>query len=116
VGNKREIERNQLRVKVSIATVKWLTSQACAFRGHHETAESKNRGNFLELRKLLADFNPEIAEVIRDAKYNEQYIAPKIQLEILSIYAFKIRKHIREEIGHSKFSILVDETCDVAKR
>jgi hypothetical protein len=71
-----DIERNQLKVKVSIATVKWLTSQACAFRGHDETPESKNRGNFLELRKLLADFNPEIAEVIRDAKYNEQYIAP----------------------------------------
>ena len=34
----------------------------------------------------------------------------------MGIYAFKIRKHIREEIGNSKFSILVDETCDVAKR
>jgi hypothetical protein len=28
----------------------------------------------------------------------------------------KIRKHIRDEIGSAKFSILVDETCDVAKR
>uniref|UniRef100_A0A453SWU2 DUF4371 domain-containing protein n=1 Tax=Aegilops tauschii subsp. strangulata TaxID=200361 RepID=A0A453SWU2_AEGTS len=28
----------------------------------------------------------------------------------------KVRKHIREEIRDSKFSILVDETCDVAKR
>jgi hypothetical protein len=26
------------------------------------------------------------------------------------------QKHIRDEIGDSKFSILVDETCDVAKR
>ena len=34
----------------------------------------------------------------------------------MAIYAFKVRKHIREEIGDSKFSILVDETCDVAKR
>uniref|UniRef100_A0ACD5XAN1 Uncharacterized protein n=1 Tax=Avena sativa TaxID=4498 RepID=A0ACD5XAN1_AVESA len=116
VGNQRDIERNQLRVKVSIAVVKWLTSQSCAFRGHDETSESKNQGNFLELRKLLAEFNSEIAEVIRDAKYNEQYIAPKIQQEILGIYAYKVRKHIREEIGDSKFSILVDETCDVAKR
>jgi hypothetical protein len=99
VGNKRDIERNQLRVKISIASVKWLTSQSCAFRGHDETTESKNSGNFLELRKLLAEFNPEVAEAIRDAKYNEQYIAPKIQQEILGIYAFKIRKHIREEIG-----------------
>ena len=116
MGTNRDIERNQLRVKISIASVKWLTSQACAFRGHDETPESKNGGNFLELRKLLAEFNPEIAEAIRDAKYNEKYIAPKIQQEILGIYAFKVRKHIREEIGDSKFSILVDETCDVAKR
>ena len=28
----------------------------------------------------------------------------------------KVRKHIREEIGDAKFSIPVDETCDVAKR
>jgi hypothetical protein len=116
VGNKRDIERNQLRVKVSIATVKWLTSQDCALRGHDETPESKNRGNFLELRKLLAYFNPEVAKVIRDAKYNGQYIASKIQQEILRIYALKVRNHIREEIGNSKFSMLVDETCDVAKR
>jgi hypothetical protein len=116
VGNKKEIERNQLRVKTSIAAVKWLTSQSCAFRGHDEIVESKNRGNFLELLKLLAEFNPEIAEAIRSAKYNEKYTSPEIQQEILGIYAFKVRKHIREEIGDSKFSILVDETCDVAKR
>jgi hypothetical protein len=103
-------------VKISIAAVKWLTSQSCAFRGHDETPDSMNRGNFLELRNLLAEFNPEIAEVIKDAKYNAKYTSPKIQQEILGIYAFKIRKHILEEIGDSKFSILVDETCDVAKR
>uniref|UniRef100_A0A0A8YZD0 DUF4371 domain-containing protein n=1 Tax=Arundo donax TaxID=35708 RepID=A0A0A8YZD0_ARUDO len=28
----------------------------------------------------------------------------------------KVRRHIRDEIGDAKFSILVDETCDVAKR
>jgi hypothetical protein len=37
-------------------------------------------------------------------------------MEILGIYVSKVRTHIREEIGDSKFSILVDETCDVAKR
>jgi hypothetical protein len=33
----------------------------------------------------------------------------------LGIYACKIRKHIREEIGDFKLSILADETCDVVK-
>jgi hypothetical protein len=35
---------------------------------------------------------------------------------IFGIYAFKVRKHICEEIEDSKFSIPVDETCDVAKK
>ena len=48
--------------------------------------------------------------------HNSKYTSPDIQKEILSIYASKVRRHIREEIGDSKFSILVDETCDVAKR
>ncbi|VAI53321.1 unnamed protein product [Triticum turgidum subsp. durum] len=73
VGNQRDIERNQLRVKVSIAAVKWLTTQSCAFRGHDETPDSKNRGNFIELLKLLAEFNPEIAEVIlENAPYSSK--------------------------------------------
>jgi hypothetical protein len=42
-----DIERNQLKVKVSIATVKWLTSQACAFRGHDETPSQRIEAIFL---------------------------------------------------------------------
>ncbi|XP_074562492.1 uncharacterized protein LOC141819003 [Curcuma longa] len=48
------------------------------------------------LVKLLAEFNPEVEKVVMEN-------AP-------------VRKHIRDEIGDSKFSIIVDETCDVAKR
>jgi hypothetical protein len=67
--------------------------------------------------KLLAEFNPEIASVIlENAPKYCKYTSPDIQKEILSIFAMKVRKLIREEIGDAKFSILVDETCDVAKR
>ncbi|XP_062179500.1 uncharacterized protein LOC133884156 [Phragmites australis] len=113
----REKERNRLWLKTSIATVKWLTLQSRTFRGHDETPESKNRGNFVEMIKLLAEFNPEIASVVlENAPLNAKYTSPDIQNEILSIFAIKVRKHIREEIGDAKFSILVDETCDIAKR
>ena len=75
----RDIERNQLRMKVSIAVVKWLTSQSCSFRGHDETPESKNRGNFIELLKLLGEFNPEISEVIlENVPYNSKYTSHEI--------------------------------------
>ena len=117
VKDKEKIKRNRLRLKVSIAAVKWLTFQVCAFRGHDESAQSKNKGNFLEMVDLLAEFNPEIAKVVGgNAPYNAKYTSPEIQKELLGMFASKIRKHIRNEIGDSKFSILVDETCDVAKR
>jgi len=113
----REKERNRLRLRTSIAAVKWLTFQSCAFRGRDERPQSKNRGNFIEMLKLLVEFNPEIASVIlENAPKYCKYTSPDIQKEILSIFAMKVRKHIREEIGDAKFSILVDETCDVAKR
>ncbi|QHN91939.1 Zinc finger MYM-type protein [Arachis hypogaea] len=38
-----EIQKNRLRLKSSIDATRWLTFQACAFRGHDETPESKNR-------------------------------------------------------------------------
>uniref|UniRef100_A0ACD5WZD2 Uncharacterized protein n=1 Tax=Avena sativa TaxID=4498 RepID=A0ACD5WZD2_AVESA len=114
VKDKEKVERNCLRLKVSIATVKWLTLQACAFRGHDERPQSKNKGNFLEIVDLLAEFNPDIAKVVGgNAPYNSKYTSPEIQKELLGMFACKIRKHIRDEIGDSKFSILVDETCDV---
>jgi hypothetical protein len=110
-------ERNRLRLRTTIDAVKWLTSQSCALRGHDEMPESKNRGNFIELVKLLAEFNPEIANVVlENAPLNAKYTSPDIQKEILSIIAVKIRKHIHDEVGDAKFSILVDETCDVSKR
>ena len=43
-----QIMNNRLRLKASIDSVRWLTSQGCAFRGHDERPNSKNRGNFLE--------------------------------------------------------------------
>ena len=49
-----QIPINRLRLKCCIDSIRWLTFQACAFRGHGETVGSKNRGNFLEMIKLLA--------------------------------------------------------------
>ncbi|XP_057423690.1 uncharacterized protein LOC130717472 [Lotus japonicus] len=73
----------------SVDAVKWMTFQACAFRGHDESVRSKNRGNFIEMIKLLASYNREVDEVQSD---------------------------IRKEIGDAKFCLLVDEARDESKR
>jgi hypothetical protein len=78
-------------------------------RGHDERLESRNRGNFLEMQKLLAEFYLDIATVV-DGN------APQICKHNSHEYAMKVREHIRVEIGNPKYSILVDETYDVSKR
>ncbi|XP_065633526.1 putative leucine-rich repeat receptor-like serine/threonine-protein kinase At2g19230 [Quercus suber] len=39
----KELENNRLRLKTSVECARWLAFQACAFRGHDESLDSKNR-------------------------------------------------------------------------
>ncbi|XP_023750053.1 uncharacterized protein LOC111898360 [Lactuca sativa] len=115
--NEAQILKNRLRLKVSIDMVRWLTFQACALLGHDESPNSKSRGNFLQLLKLLASYNDEVANVILEkAPYNSKYTSGEIQKEILNIIANKVRKHIRSEVGDSYFCVMVDESRDESKK
>ncbi|XP_029145737.1 uncharacterized protein [Arachis hypogaea] len=67
--------------------------------------------------KLIASYNNEVARtVLENAPYNAKYTSHQIQKEILHILSNKVRKHICEEIGDSKFCIVVDEARDESKR
>jgi hypothetical protein len=99
VKSNEEKEKDRLRPKTTIACVKWLTFQSCALRGHDERPESRNRGNFLEMQKLLAEFCPDIAAVIDgNAPQVCKYNSHEIQNEILGVYAMKVREH-KEKLG-----------------
>ncbi|XP_065847572.1 uncharacterized protein [Euphorbia lathyris] len=117
VQSEEKILKNRLRLRTSIDSIRWLTFQTCAFRGHDESTSSRNRGNFLEMVQILANYNDEVRKVVlENAPYNSKYTSPLIQKEILSIIAKKVREYIREEIGDSKFCIIVDESRDESKR
>ena len=60
----KEIENNRLRLKTSIECAQWLAFQACAFRDHDESLDSKNRGNFIELIKHTSTFNENVAKFV----------------------------------------------------
>ncbi|XP_027916063.1 zinc finger MYM-type protein 1-like [Vigna unguiculata] len=117
VQSSDQIMKNRLRLKTSIDTVRFLSLQACAFRGHDESIESRNQGNFLEMIKLIASHNDEVAKVVlENAPFNSKYTSPKIQKELLNILSRKVKNHICEEIGDSKFCIVVDEARDESKK
>lgn len=77
-----------IRLNTSIDAVRYLLHQGLAFRGHDESEESKNQGNFKELVKVLAKQNGKTKNIIlRNAKM----VAPSIQKEIVNCFA-EVRK------------------------
>ncbi|CAN1133075.1 Zinc finger MYM-type protein 1 [Linum perenne] len=112
-----EIKKNIVRVNASIGAAHWLTLQGLSFRGNDEGTSSKNRGNFIELLKYTAFYNEEVASVIlENAPKNAKYASPNIQKEIVHILAEMVKRKIFEEVGDSKFSIIIDEASDESKK
>jgi Domain of unknown function (DUF4371) len=115
--NEKVVLDARQRLTVSIDSIKWLIFQACAFRGHDESSSSKNQDIFLEMFKLLASYNREVKKVVLDnAPRNAKYTSPTVQKEILRIFSRKVQTTIRDEIGNSKFCIIVDESRDESKK
>ncbi|XP_073061942.1 uncharacterized protein [Primulina eburnea] len=111
------VKQNRLLIKTSIRAVRWLALQGCAFRGHDESVDSHNRGNFLELVKFQGELSKEIGDIVLDkASKNAKYTSPSIQQEILKIIADLVRSKIRDEVGDAKLCILVDEAVDESHR
>ncbi|XP_047309720.1 zinc finger MYM-type protein 1-like [Impatiens glandulifera] len=112
-----QIQKNRLRLAATIESVRWLSLQACALRGHNESLDSQNRGNFIEMLKLLGKWNDSIANIILEkAPGNAKYTSPEVPKEILHIIGNRVRNKIRDEIGDSKFCILVDEANDISNK
>ena len=67
--------------------------------------------------RILASYNHKVEQVVlENAPKSAKYISTTIQKEILHVIASKVRSKIREDIGDSKFCIIVDESCDESKR
>jgi len=66
--------------------------QGLAFRGHDESVDSTNKGNFRELVQLLADENDKVKKAVgSNAPKNNKMIAPEIQRDIANCFA-EVRK------------------------
>ena len=87
------------------------------FRGHDESGDQRNQGNFVELLKFLSEHNDDINKVVlRNAPENNKLIAPLIQKEIASVCGCLTTRAIVEDIGDELFSLLVDEACDASTK
>jgi hypothetical protein len=67
--------------------VRYLLHQGLAFRGHNESEDSANRGNFIELVKLLAEQNEKIKRVVLRNAPENQMVSLEIQKDIANCFA-----------------------------
>ena len=105
----------RVRLIASVDCIRFLVRQGLAFRGHDESQESNNQGNFIELLTFLADHNEEVRAVaLKNAPENLKLTSPKIQKDIVNACAMETINVIIKDMGDAVFSILVDESRDVS--
>lgn len=98
----------------------YLARQNNAFRGHNEHWSSSNQGNFVELVKLLAKYNPLLSahlSKIQNAKNKNRltFLSNVSQNNMLSVMGEMVREEILKRVKKAGvFSIIIDTTSDVS--
>ncbi|CAH1107745.1 unnamed protein product [Psylliodes chrysocephalus] len=67
-----KVDRNRNVMRRLIDITYYLAKQELPFRGHIESAESANRGNFIECIKLLANYDGILSDHLQQSAYHDQ--------------------------------------------
>ena len=85
-----------------------------AFRGHDESQDLSDKGNFLELLQFLGDHNKSINEVLQKTPKNCKLTHHDIQKDTVNAIACKTSKAIIKNLDNGFFLILVDKSRDIS--
>lgn len=101
----------------TIANVLLLTAtQNIAQRGHRESSDSQNKGNFLAILEEIAKHDQFIEQRL-DACENATYTSHQIQNEILQGLVEMVQGEIIKEVKENEeLSAIADETKDLQKK
>ncbi len=106
-----EIRQRKEYMRRIVAVTCMLGKQGLPFRGHDETAESHNKGNFMECMGLLQKFDPFLQNYTPPS--NSTYLSPVSQNEMIDCCSKEVTSTIIKEMQESKmFAIMADEARD----
>lgn len=111
------VRLNRLFLQLVIDAVLYLSKQELAFRGHDETIDSINRGNFKELLTLLVSRSPvEIQNQYSKIKSVFSGESKSIQNELIECISDYINDFVKTELETAGFfSVQVDDTTDITQ-
>ncbi|XP_077263727.1 zinc finger MYM-type protein 1-like [Temnothorax americanus] len=103
--------------------IKFLATQNLALRGHRKSFQlddDSNVGNFLDLLKLLAIFDPVMKEHLTHVENyprSTTYLSPSVQNEFIHLMASTVRQNLLRSIRKAKYyGLIFDSTPDQAHR
>ena len=118
-----EVEKWRNLFKRYLDTLLFLATHNLALRGSSSKVFESSNGNFLGLLELLAKYDPllnnhlnDVKEAQRKGKQLVNYLSGKIQNELLSLCADKVRGTILKRRKDSKyFGLICDATPDKSR-
>lgn len=112
-----QIENNRHYLKTVAEILLLCSQQEIALRGHRESPTSVDRGNFLEILKLVANHDQIIHHRLTDGPRNATYTSAEIQNELLNVMGGMVQKKISVAAQKAGlYSILADESKNCSKR
>ncbi|KAK1374130.1 hypothetical protein POM88_030323 [Heracleum sosnowskyi] len=112
-GHEIEVDYRR-RLTAVLTVIRLLLRQGFGFRGHDESSDSLNKGNFLEILEWHCENNVGVGKASRsNAPGNCQLTSPKVQKELVRACASETRSLIFADIGNSFFTLMVDESRDI---
>lgn len=112
----KKVEENRTYIKTIASVLRLTATQNIAQRGHRESEDSTNKGNFLAILHEIAKHDKFIQKRLETCR-NAKYTSHQIQNEILQGLAEMVESEIITEVKeHKVFSVIADETKDLQKK
>ena len=104
-----KVKKNRDILKRLIDVVCYLGEQELAFRGHNETKESDNRGNFVELTNVIKKYDPILNTHLEQSSVFLG-LSNRIQNDFIESVGEILLNKIKNEINDSPFVAIILES------
>ena len=109
----KQVSENRQILRRLIDSICFLAKQEIPLRGHNESADSMNKGNYIEILQYLRNFDPLLNGHLASSSIF-QGTSATIQNDIIKAIYDVVIDVIKAEINSAEFvAIMLDETSDV---
>jgi len=112
------VRLNRLFMEHLIDIVIFSAKQELTFRGHDESCNSLNKGNFKELFEMVfSGCSLEIKNHYKSIQNKFSGLSKTIQNDLIACISEYLLSHIKQEIKQSMFySVQIDDTTDITQK